>query len=198
VQDKVSPEATAVAVVYERVSSDGQDIARQAVQRERAQADDPEREVVVIPDDGVSAYRIPIFDRPGGKRLCALIESGRVEALYTDAQDRLSRGKQSEWWNFADLCEQFGTRIFIDGRELRLDDEGDEIRSALDAILARRESREKSHRTRSGLREAARQGRQPCGQPPRWVTRWSASGASGAGSSTRARRQSSARFSRST
>jgi hypothetical protein len=107
----------------------------------------------------VSAYKIPIFDRPGGAELCALIESGEVEAIFTDAQDRLSRGRQSEWWNFWDLCEQNGVRVFIDGRELRLDDEGDEMRSALEAMLARRESREKSHRTRSGMREKAREGR---------------------------------------
>ena len=156
-----------VVVVYERVSSDKQDLTRQAVQRERAKADHPDRELVVIQDDGVSAYRVSIFDRPGGRQLCELVESCRVEAICDrDSQDRLSRGRQSEWWNFADLCEQSGTRIVIDGRELRLDDEGDEIRSALDAILARRESREKSHRTRSGKALSASRGRRNGGPRP--------------------------------
>jgi site-specific DNA recombinase len=148
-----------IVITYERVSSDKQDITRQAQQRKRALATFPDAEHRVVQDDGVSAYKIPIFDRPGGAELCALIESGAVEAIFTDAQDRLSRGRQSEWWNFWDLCEQNGVRVFIDGRELRLDDEGDEMRSALEAMLARRESREKSHRTKSGMREAARQGR---------------------------------------
>lgn len=35
-------------VVYERVSTDRQDISRQAVQRERAAGDHPGRELVVI------------------------------------------------------------------------------------------------------------------------------------------------------
>jgi site-specific DNA recombinase len=151
--------AERIVVVYERVSSDKQDIGRQAVQRERAMAEYPDRERRVIPDDGVSAYKIPIFDRPGGKELCELIHAGKVEAIFADAQDRLSRGKQSEWWNFADLCEQNGTRIFIDGRELRLGDDGDEIRSAIDAIIARRESTEKSHRVAGGMRRMALDGR---------------------------------------
>ncbi len=148
-----------IVITYERVSSDKQDISRQAQQRKRALATFPDAEQRVVQDDGVSAYKVPIFERPGGAELCALVESGAVEAIFTDAQDRLSRGRQSEWWNFWDLCEQNGVRVFIDGRELRLDDEGDEMRSALEAMLARRESREKSHRTKSGMREAARQGR---------------------------------------
>jgi DNA invertase Pin-like site-specific DNA recombinase len=148
-----------IIVVYERVSTEKQDISRQAVQRERASADYPGREIIVIQDDGISAFKRTIFERPGGRQLCSLIEAGRVDALYADAQDRLSRGRQSEWWNFADLCEQTGTRIVIDGRELRIGEDGDEIRSAIDAILARRESREKSHRVKGGKRRAAEQGR---------------------------------------
>ena len=145
-------------VVYERVSSERQDLTRQAVQRDRARADYPGAEIVVVQDDGVSAFKISIFDRPGGRRLCDLIETGQVAALYTDAQDRLSRGPQFEWWNFADLCEQHGTRIVIDGRELRLDDEGDEIRSSLDQILARRESQQKAHRVSSARKRDASRG----------------------------------------
>jgi DNA invertase Pin-like site-specific DNA recombinase len=145
--------------VYQRVSTERQDVSRQHTQVERAVADYPDREVRVIVDDGVSAFRWTIFERPGGRELCDLIEAGRVEAVYADAQDRLSRGRQSEWWNFVDLCEQAGTRIVIDGRELRLGEEGDEIRSAIDAILARRESKERSHRLRGGMRRVVEDGR---------------------------------------
>ena len=155
-----------IVVVYERVSTDRQDISRQAAQRRRASADHPGAEPRVIQDDGVSAYKVPIFDRPGGRALCDLIEAGRVSALYVDAQDRLSRGRQSEWWNFADLLVTAGTRLIIDGRELDLNDETDELRSAFDAMSARRESREKSHRTRGGIRTAASQGRWVVGEPP--------------------------------
>jgi len=103
-------------VVYERVSTDAQDITRQAVQRDRAAADHPEAELVVIQDDGVSAFKVSMFDRPGGARLVQMIQAGKVEAVWADAQDRLSRGKQSERWQFVDLCELTSTRIVIDGR----------------------------------------------------------------------------------
>ena len=56
-----------IVVVYERVSTDRQDLGRQAVQRERASTDHPEAKLVVIQDDGVSAYKVPIFERPGGR-----------------------------------------------------------------------------------------------------------------------------------
>jgi predicted site-specific integrase-resolvase len=42
-----------VTVVCERVSTDRQDIARQAVQRERAAEQNPGREVVVIQDEAM-------------------------------------------------------------------------------------------------------------------------------------------------
>jgi DNA invertase Pin-like site-specific DNA recombinase len=154
-----------IIVVYERVSTDRQDLSRQAVQRERARADYPGAELVVIQDDGVSAYKVPIFERPGGRR--DLIITGSVGAVYSDAQDRLSRGRLAEWVNFRALCDDNGTRIVINGRELRADDEADEMLAAFEAMRARRESAEKSHRVRSGKARAARQGR-PNGGPRRF------------------------------
>lgn len=156
-----------IVVVYERVSTDRQDLGRQAVQRERARADHPEAELVVLQDDGVSAYKVPIFERPGGRALCDLIATANVEAVYADAQDRLSRGRLAEWVNFKALCDDNGTRIVINGRELRADDEADEMLAAFEAMRARRESAEKSHRVRSGKARAARQGR-PNGGPRRF------------------------------
>jgi site-specific DNA recombinase len=156
-----------VVVVYERVSTDQQDISRQAVQRERAIADHPHAEMVVLQDDGVSAYKVPIFDRPGGRALCELVATGNVEAVYADAQDRLSRGRLAEWVNFKALCDDNGTQIVINGRALRADDEADEMLAAFEAMRARRESAEKSHRVRSGKARAASQGR-PNGGPRRY------------------------------
>jgi site-specific DNA recombinase len=155
-----------VVVVYARVSTEKQDIERQRVQHDRAVHDNPGREIVKIDDDGVSAFKIPIFDRPGGRQLCEMIASGRVEAIYTDAQDRLSRGKQFEWWQFVELVLDAGTRLFIDGRELRLGEEGDEIKSAIDAIIARRESSTRSHRVSTGRRKAVAAGRRNGGPRP--------------------------------
>jgi site-specific DNA recombinase len=154
-----------IVVVYERVSTDGQDLTRQGVQRERAEAEHPSREIIVVQDDGVSAYKVPIFERPGGAELCDLIATGTVEAVYVDAQDRLSRGEDDEWVAFRALCDAKDCWIVVDGQRITRDLGGKAI-SYLRALLARQESDEKSHRTRSGLREAARQGRYPVGQPP--------------------------------
>jgi site-specific DNA recombinase len=152
-------------VVYERVSSSQQDITRQAVQRERAAADYPGRDITVIQDDGVSAFKVSVFDRPGGSRLCDLIAAGEVEALYVDAQDRLSRGDDVEWVTFRALCESSGTRVIIDGKELR-HDLGGRMEGYLKAMLARQESVEKSHRVRAGMLTAARKGRRSGGPRP--------------------------------
>ena len=67
-----------IVIAYERVSTEKQDIARQALQRERAAADYPDAELHVIQDDGVSAYKVPIFERLGGRQLCDLIGTGTL------------------------------------------------------------------------------------------------------------------------
>jgi DNA invertase Pin-like site-specific DNA recombinase len=157
--------AARVVVAYERVSTASQDIARQAVQRERAERDYPGMEIVRIADDGVSAYKVPIFDRPGGRRLCGLIEAGRVEALYVDAQDRLTRGDDWEWVRFRLMCEAQHVRVVIDGREMR-NDLGGKVEGYLKAMLAQQESVEKSHRVRSGKAASARKGRHNGGPRP--------------------------------
>jgi DNA invertase Pin-like site-specific DNA recombinase len=152
-------------VVYTRVSTERQDLERQRAQIERAQAENPGREPRVIEDDGVSAYRVPIFERPGGRELCELIEAGRVEKVYTDAQDRLSRGHDLEWITFRTLAATHDTALLIDGRELR-DDLGGKIEGYLKALLARQESEEKSHRVSTGKEAASRAGYWPHGRAP--------------------------------
>lgn len=155
-----------IVIVYERVSTDQQDITRQAVQRERASGDYPSAELRVLQDDGVSAYKVPIFERPGGRALCDLIATGNVEAVYVDAQDRLSRGADDEWVTFRALCDSNDTWIVVDGQRITRDMGGKAI-SYLRALWARQESDEKSHRVKSGKARAARQGR-PNGGPRRF------------------------------
>lgn len=165
-------------VVYERVSTEKQDISRQTSVREHAQAEHPGRRLVthdewngdtaddgdvvlVVQDDGVSAFKVSVFDRPGGSVVCRLVESGRVAAIYADAQDRLSRGRQVEWWSFVEMCEASATRIIVGGHELDFEDEGgaDELKSAIDQWIARREGRKNKHRAKTGKAKAARLGR---------------------------------------
>ena len=153
-----------IVVCYERVSSEKQDLGRQAIQRERAAADYPEAELKVIQEKG-SAYKISVFDRPRGRELCDLIATGTVSAIFTDAQDRLSRGEDDEWVAFRALCDANDTWIIVDGQKITRD-MGGRVVSYLRAELARQESVEKAHRVRSGLRDAARQGRYPVGAAP--------------------------------
>lgn len=152
-------------VVYERVSSDKQDISRQAIQRERATTDYPDAELRVIQDDGVSAFKISIFERPGGAALVRLVEAGDVDAIYTDAQDRLSRGHDDEWVMFRALCDASDTWLVIDGVRIERD-LGGKAMSYLKALLARQESEEKAHRVRSSKRRSAEKGRPSGGVAP--------------------------------
>src|SRR5205814_6387630 len=139
-----------VVVVYERVSTAAQDVTRQSVQRDRAAEENPRREIRVIQEPGgVSAFKVPIFERPAGRILCDLVESRHVHAIYVDAQDRLSRGDDVEWVSFRALCASTGTRIVIDGTELR-DDLAGKLLSYIGALNAHEESREKGRRVRGG------------------------------------------------
>lgn len=147
-----------IVVTYERVSSDKQDIERQAVQRERARADYPDAEHVVIQDDGVSATKHSIFDRPGGAEVCALVATGNVAAIYTDAQDRLGRQGDVEWVNFRDLCDMADTWIVVDGRRIERD-LGGKVLSYITALQAQQEQVEKGRRVASKMRLAASQGK---------------------------------------
>jgi DNA invertase Pin-like site-specific DNA recombinase len=151
-------------VVYERVSDKKQDLARQAVQRERAAADYPGREITVIAEKG-SAYKVSVFDRPRGRWLCDLIEAGKVEALFVDEQSRLSRGEDDEWTTFRVLVEANETRVLIDGQEMR-HDLGGKVMSYVTALAARQESKDKAHRVSGGLRLRAERGKRQGGPRP--------------------------------
>jgi DNA invertase Pin-like site-specific DNA recombinase len=147
-----------IVIVYERVSTDAQDITRQAVQRERAAAAYPDAELVVIQDDGVSAFKVPVFDRLGGAHMCDLVRTGDVVAIWTDAQDRLSRGDDVEWVTFRAMADSNDTNIVVDGQPITRD-MGGRLLSYMKAELARQESVEKSHRVKSGMAVAAAKGR---------------------------------------
>jgi DNA invertase Pin-like site-specific DNA recombinase len=151
--------------VYLRVSTDRQELDRQQRQRELARQDFPETEPLIFEDEGVSAYHNSITDRPGGAALCEVVAAGQVAAVYADAQDRLSRGDEAEWIGFRDLCRAAGTRLIIDGRELR-DDLGGKLEGYLKALLARQESDEKAHRSRSAALGRRQRGYWTAGPAP--------------------------------
>jgi DNA invertase Pin-like site-specific DNA recombinase len=155
-------DGTAFVVEYLRVSTNAQDVQRQedsvprlADQLPDGLADLPRHRIT---DEGVSASKFSIDARPGGVELLRLIEQGRVAAIVCDHQDRLCRGRQSEWWLFSELCNDAGVRIFaVDGGEIR-DDEGSEIMAAARASMARRESQKRSHRITSSFASSRERG----------------------------------------
>lgn len=146
-----------LVVVYLRVSSDKQDLDRQRAQIERAKSDNHDAEILVLEDDGVSAFKNSIFDRPESGKLCRLIEEGKVAKVYTDAQDRLSRGDELEWVTFRALAASHNTALIIDGRELR-SDLGGRLEGFLNALRAHGESEDKSHRVSTAKAAQARRG----------------------------------------
>jgi DNA invertase Pin-like site-specific DNA recombinase len=185
-QDRNAAERHRIVVVYERVSSKKQDIARQAKQREYALRDYPDYEVVVwdggavptgkvvlvVADDGVPASKVPIFERPKSGPMCEWIEQDEVAAIYTDAQDRLSRGEDVEWVTFRALCEKNDTRIVIDGTEQPHDFAG-RVTGYIQNLQSQAEIVEKKKRAHSKARLKAERGEYLGGKPPHgYKLRW--------------------------
>lgn len=157
---------------YFRVSSAGQTIESQrAGVYAKAAELYPGIEVVEYRDEGVSAFHNALDERPGSSSLQAAIEAGEVLAVVIDSQDRLSRGGSLEIQLFLDACARHGTAVHtLTGGELRLTDEESVFVSGLVAhaasYTARKEAREKQHRSKRGRTAAAERGVWPGGSPP--------------------------------
>ena len=142
-----------IVIAYERVSTDEQDlngrwpgaqVRRRPARLRAARRPEP---------GGVSASKLAIFDRPGGKELCDLITAGRVEAIYVDAQDRLCRD-EAEWPVFRALCDASDTWIVVNMRPIPRDLGGKAL-SYFTALVAQQEIEEKKHRIRGKARVRA-------------------------------------------
>lgn len=150
-----------VAALCVRVSTNEQDTQRQitAVRRIHETCYPELRAVEFFEEDGVSATKIPIFERPQGKALCDLIEGGGVEVVIADEQSRLVRGPSSaEWAVFYDLCCSHATTCHTELDGVIGDDESSELLAMLRAWDARREIKKLNHRLRGKLRERADKG----------------------------------------
>ena len=164
-----NPDEKQVAALVVRVSSDAQDTRRQItnVRQLHAQhyADLPTEEF--FEEDGVSATKHTIFERPQGKRLCDTIAEGRVAVVIADEQTRLVRGETSaEWAMFYDLCLSNATLIHTTLEGVLRDDEGSAILGSFRAVMARNEIKKLRHRTRSGKLDRAMKGQWPHGAVP--------------------------------
>ena len=138
-------------------------MARQAVQREYARRDHPDaRGQHVIQDDGVSAYRVTIFDRPGGREVCALVggRKGRRDLHRRPRPSLAAVAQVGVVRSFTDtLRPSTGRGIVIDGDLLNLEDKRTvEYRSAGQMISPPPESPQTA---RTGRRPASRAQRSP-------------------------------------
>ncbi len=157
--------------IYLRVSSDEQDVESQRAGVYALAAEKlPGVETVEYVDQGVSAFKNPLPSRPGSGAMLDDIEAGKVAAVVADSQDRLSRGAGLEIQLFLDACKRNDTRVLtVTGGELSLDGDDATFASSLISLAAsytaRRESREKSHRSKRGRLALAEQGKHPGGVP---------------------------------
>lgn len=80
-----------VVVVYIRVSTLGQDITMQKNAARNLIEEYGEDNVRVIVDEGVSALKLRMNDRPGLQQILNMIRSGEVQTLIVYSRDRLAR-----------------------------------------------------------------------------------------------------------
>lgn len=116
--------------------------------------------IEVFPDEGITAARDDVL-RPGYERLKRRIEDGRVKAVWTVEQSRISR--TIKWFDFVDLCELAGIH------DLHTEDEGvvklDSDQADYGAVRSRREAKKVKQRTLRHVKAKARQG-EPGGALP--------------------------------
>lgn len=89
-----------ITVRYNRVSSEGQNLARQQK--------DNHKYVHVIEDK--ESGTIPLFERSSGKALKQLVDDNKVERIVTDNVDRLGRDLQ-ELLNLLDYLHERGVSV---------------------------------------------------------------------------------------
>ncbi|MDP9729676.1 recombinase family protein [Alicyclobacillus tolerans] len=87
----MTPQTFLLVVVYIRVSTDGQNIAMQLAAAQDFLKDVPEDQRLILIDDGVSALKVKMRDRPKLKELLELIRAGKVGTLVVYDRDRLAR-----------------------------------------------------------------------------------------------------------
>ena len=78
-----------LVIVYIRVSTDGQNIAMQLAAAKEFVKDIPEDQRLILIDDGVSALKVKMRDRPKLRELLELTRAGKVGTLVVYDRDRL-------------------------------------------------------------------------------------------------------------
>jgi DNA invertase Pin-like site-specific DNA recombinase len=119
--------------------------------------------VEVYEDRGVTAAD-PRVVRPGFEAMLAAVEAGEVDEVITAVQSRLAR-HPAVWSVFTETCSRAGVTVVIDGREARLEDPDEDLRTGLTVLLDRREVAMVKKRVTRKMAELAEGGFKPAGAP---------------------------------
>jgi site-specific DNA recombinase len=150
------------AASYVRVSTDEQtrgfslDGQRKAIE-DRA-ASDGAALLPIFTDAGISGAKA---DRPAYQAMLAAAAAGEFETLYVWKFDRLGRDAE-ELLRARRMLEAVGVTIV----SLTEGEAESTLIYGVRALVAQEEREKIGERTRMGLEQVARTGRQPCGQPP--------------------------------
>ena len=104
-------------VFFRRVSTSGQDLAMQesadAIYREKYATN----EIVILNENGVSANKLNIEQRPKMKKLIRMIIQNQVDTIYVFDRSRLFRDFYESNY-FVSLCKKHDVKIFLHQQEM--------------------------------------------------------------------------------
>lgn len=124
------------------------------------------RQQNVFRDDGVSAYKVSLLDRPAMKQFIQAVDHGKVRCLFIKGLSRFNRD-ESEAKMFLEWLDGKGVRVksLEEGFDSR--DKGSALALfSVHSFLARMESDRKSISVKIGMREKAKKGQWKGGIPP--------------------------------
>ncbi|MDA7979542.1 MAG: recombinase family protein [Pirellulales bacterium] len=154
-------------VAYLRVSSDRQDATRQRTQIEEW-AEKHGIEIVNWFDDTKGRNpRDKADKRVNFQRMLGVAESGEVDAIVVDSQDRFGTRDVYEFGHFINQLRGYGVRLWsVSQGCLSRSDDATVLQATVGALTSSREQREKGHRSITGRIGKEREGRWQGGVPP--------------------------------
>jgi len=150
---------------YLRISSDKQDVTSQRENIERwARKNAP---ISLWFEDATGRNpRDQPHKREGFQRLLKAVETGLVDTIVVDSQDRFGVRDAYQWGAFLTTLRDKGCRLLdASGRELSAEDDGAVLTATVGALTSSREQREKAHRNVRGKVQKAREGEYQGGYP---------------------------------
>lgn len=127
-----------------------------------------EQDIQEYDDPGLGGSAIE--HRPDYLRMVADIRSKKLRAVFAGDQSRLIR-KTQIWIQLLDLCRVNNVLLVLDGRILRLGDDGDEFASCVIALIDEHDNRRRRATFQRGIMGKVQSGRAVTGPPTGFVSR---------------------------